>query len=478
MNKRFAVSALLAVLGGASLFGPAPGVSAQGLAVPPPPAYGVAQRLETVARTATDTGLARRRAVQAIRKYSEVVASATYRKTVFAPESLYHQALLQRDFVKDEFGVGDLGTSVQMLKDLHNRYTDTAYPDKDAAAKALKETEDALDHENQTVRPTFMGTVGPALYKLMDFFVNLFGAKSYSYFLAILAISVIVRLLLTPLSNKQYASMKEMQKIQPYVKELQAKYKSDPQVMMRKQQELYKEHGVNMFGGCLPSLAQLPFFILLYQMIVRYQYHFSEGKFLWIGSDLSHQFPAYLGTSLAQLDIPLLILYGASMYVQSKLMATPSADPQQAEQQRMMSIMMPFMGTYFFFQYKLPSAFVLYYLISNLLMMGQQVYYMKKRGLGAHGEGEFPGGGGDGGSKVKTPDVPLNSGGGGAKARPSGTNGNGAGPRKVTVGRDVPLAEAKNGASVNGNGSARNGATPAARGVIAPTKVHPKKKRR
>jgi len=475
MNKRFAVSALAAVLGAASLVGPLPRAQADGLTMPPPPAYGVAQRLESIARTTTDAGLARRRAVQAIRKYNDVVSSATYRKTPFAPESMYHQALLQKDFIKDEYGVGDLANAVQTLKTLHNNYADIDYPDKAAALTALTETEHALDRENQTVRPNFMGTLGPALYKLMDFFVRIFGgAGSYAYFLAILAISVLVRLLMTPLSNKQYASMKEMQKIQPYVKELQAKYKSDPQVMMRKQQELYKEHGVNMFGGCLPSLAQLPFFILLYQMIVRYQYHFSGGHFLWIGSPLSHTFPAYLGTSLAQLDIPLLVLYGLSMFVQSKMMATPSADPQQAEQQRMMSIMMPFMGTYFFYVYKLPSAFVLYYLISNLLMMGQQYYYMKKRGLGAHGEGDT--GGGDGGSRVSGPDVPLNGGNGSAKARPSGTNGNGNGTRKVAVGRDLPLVEAKTGTTVNG--SARNGATPAARGVIAPTKVHPKKKRR
>ena len=477
MNKRFAASALLSVLGAASLLGPATSVRAQGITMPPPPAFGVAQRLEGVARGTTDADLARRRALQAIHKYSEVVASATYKKTPFAPESLYHQALLQRDLIKDDFGVGDLGNAVQTLKTLHNNYADADYPDKANAAAALKTTEDALDVENRTVRPTFWGTLGPGLYKVMDFFVRVFSfAGSYAYFLAILAISLLVRLLLTPLSNKQYSSMKEMQRIQPYVKELQAKYKNDPQVMMRKQQELYKEHGVNMFGGCLPSLAQLPFFILLYQMIVRYQYHFSAGHFLWIGSGLSHAFPAYLGTSLAQLDIPLLVLYGASMYVQSKMMATPSADPQQAEQQRMMSIMMPFMGTYFFYQYKLPSAFVLYYLISNLLMMGQQFYYMKKRGLGAHGEGET-GGGGNGGIRPLTPDVPLNGGGGNVKAGANGVNGNGTGSRKVTVGRDVPLAEAKNGAA-HGNGSARNGATPAARGVIAPPKVHPKKKRR
>lgn len=476
MNKRFAVSALLFVVGAASVLGPARDAHAQAISMPPPPAFGVAQRLESVARSSSDSGLARRRAVQAISKYGQVVASATYRKTPFAPESLYHQALLQRDVLKEGFGVGDLGAAVQTLKTLHNNYADADYPDKANAAQALTDTEKALDVENRTSRPTFMGTLGPALYRVMDLFVRIFGfAGSYAYFFAILAISLLVRLLLTPLSNKQYSSMKEMQKIQPYVKELQAKYKNDPQVMMRKQQELYKEHGVNMFGGCLPSLAQLPFFILLYQMIVRYQYHFTGGHFLWIGSGLSHAFPAYLGTSLAQLDIPLLVLYGASMYVQSKMMATPSADPQQAEQQRMMSIMMPFMGTYFFYVYKLPSAFVLYYLISNLLMMGQQFYYMKKRGLGAHGEGEA-GGGGNGGIQPISPDVPLNSRGGGAKSRPAGSNGNGIGSRPTGVGRDTPLAEAKNGATVNGNG--RNGATPVARGVIAPTKIHPKKKRR
>lgn len=476
MKKRFSLLALAASIGAACLLSPSHTAHAQGVTIPPPPAYVVAQRLESVARTATDSGLARRRAVQAIRKYSEVVQSATYRRTPFAPESLYHQALLQRDFIKDEFGVGDLGGAVQTLKTLENNYKDIAFPDKAAAAAELTKTEMALDVESRTVRPTFWGTVGPGLYRVMDFFVTLFGGRSYSYFLAILAISVLVRLLLTPLANKQYSSMKEMQRIAPYVKELQAKYKNDPQVLMRKQQELYKEHGVNMFGGCLPSLAQLPFFILLYQMIVRYQYHFSHGTFLWIGSPLSHLYPTFLGTSLAQIDIPLLVLYGISMYVQSKMMATPATDPQQAEQQRMMTTMMPFMGTYFLWTYKLPSAFVLYYLTSNLLQMGQQYYYMRKRGLGAHGEGPATGGGGGGG--ITGPDVPISPNGGQSKAAPSsrGTNGNGNGSRKVSTGRNVPLAEAKDGAA--GNGAVKNGATPTAKGVIAPTKVHPKKKRR
>jgi hypothetical protein len=202
-------------------------------------------------------------------------------------------------------------------------------------------------------------------------------------------------------------------------------------------------------------------------MIRLYQYQFSHGTFLWIGSGLSHMFPNILAINLGQPDWPLLLLYAGSMYVTQKMTVTPSMDPQQAETQKMMTIMTPFMTTYFFYTYHLPSAFILYYLIFNILSTAQQKYYMRKR----MGDAPPAGSDGDGGSK-RLPLAPNGTGGGSAKALPTNGNGtaNGNGSRRLTSGQAVPVAEASE--------SHANGAAPTARGVIAPKKVHPKKKRR
>ena len=123
---------------------------------------------------------------------------------------------------------------------------------------------------------------------------------------------------------------------------------------------------------------------------------------------------------MGQPDWPLLILYAGSMYVTQRMTITPAMDPQQAETQKMMTIMTPFMTTYFFMQYHYPSAFVLYYLTFNILSTAQQKYYMRGMPLPVGGAGTGPAILLDGGSR----------------------NGNGS----------------KNGS--NGNGSYTNGSTP------------------
>ena len=186
-------------------------------------------------------------------------------------------------------------------------------------------------------------------------------------------------------------------------------------------------------------LPTMPIMYLLYYMIRLYQYQFSHGTFLWIGSGLSHLFPSILGINLGQPDWPLLLLYAGSMYVTQRMTITPSMDPQQAETQKMMTIMTPFMTTYFFYQYHLPSAFVLYYLIFNILSTAQQKYYMRKRA----GDAPSAGSGGDGGSKrLPASAERLRRRSGEVPARRNG-NGNGNGSRRVGSGRTVPLAEAK-----------------------------------
>ncbi len=476
MKVRFGLF-FFAVLGciGSLCDGP---VSAQGMNLPPPPAYAVAQRLQSEAYAAlaaadryrasgdkpnTDfqVTIARRRAIQATRKYNEVVASRMYGHTPFAPEGLFQSAQLQDKVEHDVFGASTT------LQKLHNDFPPPAtYPSSTLAESYLTSIEARADNFNKTGRFAF-------LYATMDFLVKLCGGKSnpYSYFLAILLISVVIRIILTPLSNQQYKSMKEMQKLQPYIKEIQAKYKNDKEAQGRKTMELYKEHGINPAAGCAPMVLQFPILIGLYTAIRIYQYQFANGKFIWIGSGLSHHFPNILAVNLGQQDIPLLLLYALSMYVTSKMTVTPSMDPAQAEQQKATAAMMPFFLTFMFLQYHLPSAFILYYLIFNILSTTQQYYYMKRRA-----------GPGNDDNDKKPPFLPFLPSAGSSKALPDSSPRNGNGTHGALSNDSAPLSKAtldggsgdKFSRPTSRNGS---GAIPVAKGVIAP-KVHPKKKRR
>lgn len=487
MKLRSVVSAAFAILAMVAWLGT--GALAQELTGPMPPAYAVGQRLNAQAQAAQayadvlskegraadaaiQKEIAHRRAYQAVKKYASVAASATYRKTSYAAESLFQEGQLQEKFLDNK------NAAIQAYQTIDNTLAEVPFPDRPKLDGERTRVEHEVDVASRHVGPGPIGWLAPVLYHIIDFMVKLCGGPkfSYSYALAIFLISIIVKLALTPLSNKQYASMKEMQNLAPAVKELQAKYKGDREAVGRRTMELYKEHGVNPAAGCLPMLVQLPILYGLYYMIRLYQYQFQNGQFLWIGSPLSHHYPSFLGINLGQPDIPILLLYALSMFVQQKMMVSP--DPQQAEQQKMMAYLTPFMTTYFFLQYHLPSAFVLYYLVFNILSTIQQRHYMNARTAGADD-------GGDGGAKSKG-DVPLlSSGGGAAKKQPNGNGSANGGSRVLTTnGRNVPLAEAKDsGVTTGRNGdkytrAGSNGASPAARGLIAPAKIHPKKKRR
>jgi len=188
-----------------------------------------------------------------------------------------------------------------------------------------------------------------------------------------------------PLRARQYRSAKEMQRYQPELKKIQQKYKDDPQLAMAKQQAFYKEHGINQFAGCLPVLLQAPVTLAMYQVILHYQFHFSQTTFLWMNPEAaraSTQFPApfthAIAHNLGEHDLFLLVIYAISMYLQTKLMpTTPTMDPQQIEQQKIMSIMMPMTFFVMMLQWQPASAFVLYWFISNVLGLIQQAIIYK-----------------------------------------------------------------------------------------------------
>ena len=203
--------------------------------------------------------------------------------------------------------------------------------------------------------------------------------------LAIVVFTILIRLVLLPLSLKGTRSMKAMQAMQPKIAALKKKYGDDKQKVQAETMKLYREEGVNPLGGCLPLLLQMPFFFAFYHALINlgnvenemFNPIFQEG-FLWV-ENLSQ--PDILSPELTGLGFPLPglfpLLAGGSQWVQQRMMTTPSSDPQQRLQQQMM-MFMPLMiiviGVNF------GAGLALYWVAQNLFGIAQQ-YFVS--GLGA-----------------------------------------------------------------------------------------------
>jgi YidC/Oxa1 family membrane protein insertase len=188
-----------------------------------------------------------------------------------------------------------------------------------------------------------------------------------NYGVAIIVLTILVRLVTMPLTNKQMRSMERMREVQPKVKALQEKHGDDRQKQSEEMMKLYRSEGVNPLGGCFPMLLQLPVFIGLFYAL-RSSIELRQAPFVgWI-NDLSA--PETLFT-IPGIEIPIRVLplvMGVSMILQQKITPTPSADPAQA---RMMMTIMPVMMTVLFYQF--PSGLVLYWFVSNILAIAHQL---------------------------------------------------------------------------------------------------------
>jgi YidC/Oxa1 family membrane protein insertase len=282
------------------------------------------------------------------------------------------QALLEAGrFLRERFGVTPdekrhgASQAWKTWKTLRDEYAGTRAAQTLASEKLIESIEEQIRTTNSA----------DWKYRIIDGMVALTGRNpSYSYALALILIALIVKALTFPLTLKQYASMREMQKIQPLMKELQAKYKGPE--LNTKMMELYKEHGVNPLAGCFPALVQMPFLYMVFVAIQLYEVALSQAGFLWIGSPLAKQYPNFIGGSLSQSDVPILVLYSVSMYITMRM--TPSPDPAQAQQQRTMAWMMSGFFFWMFMTQKWGSGFVLYWLVQNILNIWQQYEYIYK----------------------------------------------------------------------------------------------------
>jgi YidC/Oxa1 family membrane protein insertase len=200
-----------------------------------------------------------------------------------------------------------------------------------------------------------------------------------NYGVAIIIITILQKIGFYPLTQKSYKSMQAMQAIQPKLEALKERHKGNKQKMNQEMMELYKRHGVNPFGGCLPMVIQIPIFIALYNALGSSVELWRAPFALWI-TDLSapdtlfvvpFAIP-YLGAAFAFRGLPLIM--GISMFVQQKMSPT-AGDPRQAQ---MMLYLMPVMFTFIF--WGMPSGLVLYWLVNNVLQIGHQ--YQMNRGLG------------------------------------------------------------------------------------------------
>ena len=193
-----------------------------------------------------------------------------------------------------------------------------------------------------------------------------------SYGIDIILLTILIKVLMAPLTHKSFVSMKQMQKLAPQMERLKEKYSQDKEKLNKEIMELYRRNGVNPLGGCLPMVFQFPVFIGLYNALST-PIELRHAPFLWI-KDLSRPDWQSLPFTVGDwhLGVPVLtVLMGASMFLQQWM--TPTAgDPNQ----RKMMLMMPLMFTFMFVSF--PAGLTVYWLVNNLLSIGQQYWIIRK----------------------------------------------------------------------------------------------------
>lgn len=205
----------------------------------------------------------------------------------------------------------------------------------------------------------FFGSIFAPIENLLHFVIELLYSITEqlgfgSYGLAIILLTIIIKMILYPLTAKQIKSMKAMQELQPKLKKLQDKYKDNPQMMQQKLATLYKDAGVNPIAGCLPMLIQMPILMGMYYALFNFDYGGAEPSFLWLPS-LSQTDPTYV----------LPVLSALTTFLQSKMSMT-----EVNSQSRVIMIVMPlFIG---WISLNFPSGLVLYWVTMNIVQIAQQ----------------------------------------------------------------------------------------------------------
>lgn len=253
------------------------------------------------------------------------------------------------------------------------------YSDKNSFGLASMKLEDATERSN------ILGW----LEAILKFMLNIFYKIIPNYGVAIILVTIVIKIIFFPLTKKGSISTARMQELQPKIAELQAKYKSNPQKLNQEMAEFYKRENYNPMSGCLPMLIQFPLFIAMYSL---FNNHFDlrGASFIpgWI-SDLSLpesiiNFGSFRLPLLGWSDLRALpIIYLVSQLLYGKFTQTQQSG-QNASQMKLMMYGMPIM--FFFILYDVPSGLLIYWIVSNVLSIVQQVVIndmLKKHKLAA-----------------------------------------------------------------------------------------------
>ena len=202
---------------------------------------------------------------------------------------------------------------------------------------------------------TLFAPIEGFLHLLLEILYSLTEAVGFgSYGVAIILLTIVIKMLLYPLTVKQVKSMRAMQELQPQMKKIQEKYKDKPQEMQMKIANLYKDAGVNPLAGCLPLLIQMPILMGMYYALYNFNYGEVAPTFLWLPS-LSEPDPIYV----------LPVLSALTTFLQQKMTTT-----EMTQQMKIMMTIMPvFIG---WISLQFPSGLVLYWVTMNIVQIVQQ----------------------------------------------------------------------------------------------------------
>ena len=253
----------------------------------------------------------------------------------------------------DRYSVGYTGEKTLLRSGGSVFYKNTLY----VGPKLPEQLTEIQENLSLTVDYGFLWWLGKPMYWLLDLGNSIFN----NWGLAIIFLTVVIKLLTWPLSAKAYVSMGNLRKLQPKMALLQEKHGDNKQAMSQELMELYKKEGVNPLGGCLPMVLQMPFFLAFYWVLLE-TVELRHSPLFWI-DDLSAMDPYFI----------LPILNAGGMFLSQKLTPTPpNADPMQAQMMKVFPLVFAFMFAWF------PSGLVLYWTMNMAIQILQQWWYSRQ----------------------------------------------------------------------------------------------------
>lgn len=303
---------------------------------------------------------------------------------------LYRAELFRNGKVEEDYGYRKLDKAYTFIKPKYESYYHTPMWESVEVQVSPTEKYPATQRTSKDIYNSLVTDLSPLAekepvfgfipgYQLIDFLVQATGANpGFSYSFAAFLLALVIRAIVWPLAQKQIMHGRQMMKLQPRIKEIQEKHKDkktnqpkDPQAMQMEVMGLYKEYGINPAAGCLPAFIQMPLFLAVYQSMHHYKFEFVKGTFMWIHPGADRFLGIPLAPNLGERDYILVFIYMLSMISSTLLM--PVSDPTNVRQQRIMGVGIAVVFSIFMFFYTLPSAFVLYWIFTNILSTAQSL---------------------------------------------------------------------------------------------------------